>query len=316
MPNTYEPDYLGYGSMIKTAGSVANPAVSTQFDIPFARVIPYNLQGNAYPSVSNNSAYPSVRYQGKKRPGFTIVAAAKGSWFTADFVNGLLFNLSTQASLQQTDLWSLQLNNVVGTRTWDWSRCTDLRITAAASGGPLMIQMGFLSRWGETEAPYGTTLPDGEAVAAATTFSAPAAGRTGEMADVVDYDFRSDTGLSTTSVGAVWTATQVRGFTLSLLRGQGYVDYIEGTRYPKDIATGAFTGVLSLEQSPTADVIPSTTTTCRIYASGAGAPRFKFTLGLSLDSVEQAQDQGLGHMVRHYTLYKSDGTNPAAAATY
>lgn len=316
MPNTYEPDYLGYGSLIKTSGSVANPAVATQFDIPFARVIPYNLQGNAYPSVSNNSAYPSVRYQGKKRPGFTIVAAAKASWLTADFVNGMLFNLSQQGTVQQTDKWSLQLNNVVGTRTWDWARCTDMRLTFTSSGGPVMVQMGFLSRWGETECPYGTTLPDGEVIAAAQTFASPAGSRTGEMADIIDYDWRSDSGVSTSNTSAVFTATQVRGGTLSLLRGQGYVDYCEGTRFAKDIASGAFTGVLSLEQSPTADVIPSTAATWRMYASNAGTPRFKFTMGLSLDSVEQAQDQGLGHMVSHYTLYKSDGTNPCAAATY
>ena len=327
MANEYIPSYQGYVALQKTGG-VGYPATpAVQYGFAAARIIPVNVLANMYPGVIGASSYPTVAYAGKKRAGYTIFAYCQPPktgasnivyGMDAALFNALLFNLS--GSPAATDKWSAKMYNTLQTRTWDWGRCSHVVIQGSGSGGGVVVQMGFLSRWGESEAPFGTTLPDGEAVPAAPTWFTPTAAElAGELDDVTDYDFRSDTKSAGSAGAGTFTADQVRSFTLHLVRGQGYVDYLDNTRSPKEIATGGFTGGLTLEQNPVASSIPSVSSTLRLHSNQGAAytKAVKFALLLKEDSHDQPMDAGIETRVTNYTLYdQSAGGNPATCSAF
>lgn len=329
MANEYITSANGYVLLQKTAGTTGgttnDPAAGTTWAFPTTRVVTANVLANMYPGVMNATLYPTVAYQGKKRPGVTLFMLCKppktagGITYGLDsaLLNSLLFNLSGTPA--RTDRFSILLNNgVQASRVWDWARCTHVVITAGGSGGAAVVQMGFLSRYGETEAPYGTLLPSGETYPAAPVWPTPtAANAAGELDDSIDYDWRSDSNKGVTATGAVWTASDVRGFTLHLLRAQNYVDYMDNAKNAKEIATGGLTGALTIDQNPVAASIPSTSANLRLHSNGSTNQGIAIATLLNKDHVEQPMEMGIETLSTTYTLIDlSAGGNPALCTAF
>lgn len=287
MANYTAPGILGWIGLQKTGGAAASPTVGTTTYVP-GIAYPSNPFNKAYPAVINKAGFQTVIVLGKKTPSIALQLPVKTTWFTAVNLNDIIgTNLDANS---QTGKYAINVydgsavaygNSTNGNRVYDVSRCAQITISQRSEGGPLACDLAWLSLYGDSE--MGTP----------TSFAAPATDP-GSLTDITKVSWNS-------------TADQVRGFALTMLRGQGYVMYDDGTVYGTDLATGAFGGTLVMDQSPTASIIPSTAATIQIGSAGAGV---QFALALSLDENHQPHTTALGNIRRTFTLYKTDGTNP------
>lgn len=304
--------YQGTGMLLRTGGS---GPFSGQANLPFSKISPINPRNISYPGAVNTSSFASLSVRGKKSPGVSIATFVKPTWFTADLLNSLL-GLPTLDANFDTDRFSIGIKHVVnGTavvRVWDWSRCASISLYQTSAGGPVIMEMGFFSRWGETECPYGTTLLDNETLPSAPSFSIPSVSDAGPLTDISQVDFSS----STSGTAGTESMSQVRSWRLTLMRGQGFVYYADGTYYPKDISSAMFGGSLVIEQSPTSLIVPTTAANIRMSTQATTGSRFKMDLSLSLDSESLDHDLGFGNIVRTYTLLASGGGNPIALTAF
>lgn len=297
MPNTYTQPFLGQAMVKWISGTAAS--TTGELDIGFSRISPLNPDNNSYPAVVNATSYPSQAVPGKKTPSIGLTAGYKASWASAGLFNGLIALVGTD-NLTNKYAIGVKDDRSTSLRTWDWSRCSMLQFSQTAGGGPVMVQMEFMSRWGDSEMPNGSTLFDGEVTPSTTTFSGPATDA-GQLIDTSKVGF---TGL-----------TNVRSWTLTLLRGQVHNGYQDKTLYCKDIVSTMFSGVFSVDQDPNGTQVSNTGSVT--IAIGPASTTGSITIAMSLkrDDHSYPEDVGLGNITSRYSLIDlSAGGSPCTIA--
>lgn len=268
--------FAGWGVLKKTdptsgGGAIAHDAEVTIPSMVFNPRDPYN---NVYVPVVNKSAYPSTMVLGKHTPSVGIRTVARTSFVTKSYLESLL--LTTDAN-GDTDQWCIAMNDGVTTRKWGKSRCAALSLAGNGMGGPLALELGFL-----TADPAST-----ESVSTPSTV-------VGTVLNSAMVDF-----------GASTPPTGIRSWRLNLLRGVAYDMFMGGkTLYPDDTSCGMLGGTLDLEFSPGGANIPSSTFTLRMYTGTPASPTLHLTLALALNLDEPVLtvDTGFGNQVNTYTL--------------
>lgn len=308
---------------IQKTGGTATALGTTQRNILCMEASPFNPDNNSYQSVIDASGYPAVDTPGKLTPTARLVSCYKpyngtNGWCDAQLLNSLIISVGTDTSVtpninKQTDKFALAFKDdrAVGSgglRVWDWSRCNRITFSQEATGGPVMVTMDFLSRWGDAqEAPsnavYSTTLPDGEVVGTAPTWTTPSGPDSGRLTNVGNVSFGG-------------TLDKVRSWTLTFVRAQVPEFYVDKTYYAKDISSIGFSGILDVVQSADAGtVIESTGSPTLDIATDATATTgggIHFALKVKRDNRSYSLTPALGTAVRTYSLYDfSSGGNPA-----
>lgn len=297
MPNTYTQPFLGQ-TMVKWISGTAG-ATTGEKDLGVIRVTPMNPDNITYPAVVNATSYPSMAVPGKKTPTISMSAPYKASWCSALLFNGLIVNVGTD-NLTNKYAIGVKDDRASSLRTWDWSRCSRLEFSQTAGGGPVMVSMDFMSRWGDGEMPNAAVLYDGETTPATTTFAGP----TTDAGQVLDTSLCSVTGL-----------TNVRSWTLTLLRGQVHNGYVDKTLYCKDIVSTMFSGVFSCDQDLNGTQISSTGTVTLNLGPAATAGYITAALSVKRDDHVYPEDVGLGNITSRYSLIDlSAGGNPCTIA--
>jgi len=310
--------YAGYGALLKRGGSVAG-GLSTvgasggeQRNIFLTNVTPLNPTNNIYPPGINASSFPSVVVPGKLTPSVLLQACLKPynagtgkGWADAALFNSLI---NVDGTLN-TDLFCFGIKDErssggfgAGLRLWDWSRCELLQFQSDAVGGPVMVTMGFRSRWGDIRsnaAFYGqTNATTGEVYPDAPSFTTPSGADAGQLSAVADIDFRS----GTSSAGSASTLTDVKRWVLTLMRGQMFEFEYDRTKNPKDISSRMFSGVFEVHQNPNTSA----------YITG-----MKIDLAVNADNMVQEHNVQAGVLVTSFSLVDlSTGGNPAAITAF
>ncbi len=261
--------------------------------IPTSLVRPRNPINNSYLPTANKSSFPSAKVLGKRRPSLTVSAHAKASWFTADLLNRLIMTLATDSNGDlNTDVFACGLYQATANswRVFDGCKCSQIDISQELSG-PISVVMSFPAIQDSSDT---ISLP-----ATPTAFSISA--------------LNSDPGLAIPVSSTSWggTATQVKSWRLSLVRGQAVQDSQNGTSFADGIASGMFSGVFTLEQSATADIIPTTSVAFQIGPASTGV---KFTLNLSEDDYTIEKGTGFAMQSTTWSLFNVAGGNPCTIA--
>src|SRR5579871_4285912 len=113
---------------------------SGQVVIPAAMVSTNNPVNDAYPALINGSVYIANAVLGKKTPSVVISAPVKASWFTAAFINALLFSID---SYYDTDVFSVGIYDGALTRVFDGCKCVGITLSQNAVGGPILCEIAF-----------------------------------------------------------------------------------------------------------------------------------------------------------------------------
>lgn len=285
MANTGLKQFLGAVSIIDTVGSLT-------YTVPSASASPRNPLNFGYPGLVNASGFPSTLVQGKKSPSITLSTVAKASWFTATFLNNLLFTLDSDNNTRNHTVvlydnsgiqYGVADSSHKGMRVYTGCRCTGVSLYQTAVGGPVGVDIGFAAITGESE--------DSTVNSTSATIPSTSAG---SLFNISQVAFSTST-------------AYVRSWRLNLVRGQGPQFYADGTLYANDIVSGMASGSLTVEQSPLGSDMGSAQTIT--FSSGP-----VFTLAFNKDESVQDFSIGLGNVMKAYTLFKSDGTNPCSIA--
>ena len=298
MPQSFRTPYSGYVAVMKKSGTASVLATGSQINIPTVHTVPLNPDNNSFPGVIATSSYPSERVKGMKTPTVSITACYKPSWCTANLFNSLI-NIGTNNA---TDVFSIAFkdDNSGSLRIWDDAKCERLQFQQNAMGGPLMVTMDFKARFGDSEAPYGATdAATGSAYGSAPAFATPGSVDSGELYGMADTVL---TGLTT-----------VRAYTLTLMRGQAFLPYFNGTRYASQIATTMFSGGMSVDQDPGGTLISNTGTAVIAIGPAATAGSIVLTAAVVRDDNTYPFDISIGNLSSRYSLVSlSTGGNPAS----
>lgn len=282
---------------------------AAQFRLMATDAHPENPDNNQYIPVINASTYPSIVAVNKKMPRVSIHTCLKplngsSGWSNADFFNS---HLNTDTT-NNTDYFAYGFADEADTRLYDYLRCERCDLAQNASGGPVAVMLGYKGRWGDSEAPYGTTLADsGEVIPAAPAFTwtspVPDAGQVTPPSKV------SVVGLD-----------KVKGFQLTFLRGQAAQFYFNGDNHPADIISTMFSGVATFDQEPDASTVINDTGTITIKFNTdltALTGRFKTTLLLKRDNRFKPVVNTLGNVTCTYSMFdQTSGGNPATFLAY
>lgn len=266
--------FLGYLALKKTAGQ-GTPAVGQQTNLMFGAVNPRNPNNIIYPSVVNKAGAASVRILGAKTPSIRIAGIpGKLSWLTPAFLNSLIILLD---AANNSDEFGIGVHDGTGLRVYDGAKCAQVSIYHTAGGG-VFIDLDFICRYGDNEAPV------------PTTFSTPSTDG-GDAYGSADFSYNS-------------TASEVDLWRLTIQRGQAFNKYSDGTRYSDVIQSGMAGGVITLQQSPNAATVPTTAMTIDVGASTTGV---RFSLALSEDEAVKDVMPALLAKTRSYSLFNSSG---------
>ncbi len=305
--------YQGWTSIKKSAGTAGGGlTIGDQRDILCLEVNPSNPLNNSYMNVINAGGYPNSFVTGRGSPGLqmhTFLKPYNGSaqgWSDSKIFNSFL-GLGTDSN---TDKLEILLADEIANRQYNWSRCNMVEFSAAAVGGPIATRLGFASRWGDSECPYGTTLAGGEVIAAVPTFALPNGGTTvalpdpGQAANVIKLGISG--------------ANKVKSFSVMMMRPQMQQYHFNGDRAPEEVVSGQASGLLTIEQEADASITPTTSMSisfCTDKAIGTG--RFRLDLLLNLDSFVKNPIPGIVSNVLTYSLIDVvTGGNPFAFTAY
>jgi len=262
-------DYLGSVILKKTAGS-GSVTVGTQFVIPSAMISANNPVNTSFPALINSDSSIRNATLGKRTPNITITTMLKASFCSSALFNSLLF---TSDANHDTDTYAVILVDGEGNvRQFLGSKCAGISIACQGIGGPISIQFSFLSQYGDN---------DGSAVTYTAATPDP-----GYLTPVSLVDFNS-------------TADGVTAFSINLLRAQGYVFYLDGTLFSAYVASGMFSGSLTLSQSPRATTVPTTGCTIKLGTAGSG---IQVASALVLNAFKRDMAASLGSISNSYSL--------------
>ena len=157
-----------------------------------------------------------------------------------------------------------------------------LTVQANAAGGAVGVELAWLATFDSVSAT-GYTFP---------TFTTPS-NDPGYLLDVNAVSFNN-------------TADLVSGFSLSLQRARGFLDYFDRpvAYHHSGVSTGIETGSLSISQSPTATTVPSSGSIIQIGGTGAGV---QFATAMSLDNYQRNFIPGIGSQANSYSLVDLTG---------
>lgn len=290
-----EKDFLGLVALTRTAPTA--DTVPTYLPSSVAR--PRNPLNNTYLPVIDRTGYPSIYVQGAKTPDIAVAAYIDvTTWTIAAMLNDLIVVPAASDPNLDTVTWSVGLYQAIAGswRSYDGCKCARIDLDGDARGGPIRCVMHFNSIYGDNEAStpkFSGTFP--ASVPTTAQYHGPLSG-TGKV---------SFTG-----------ADQVYSWRLTLVRGQAQQKFQDGTPYAADIASGGFSGVLTLEQSPTASTVSSTSLTLKINSATAGVgTNLNVALALNLDEYVQEKTTGIGSMVHTYSLIDvTAGGNPCVVS--
>lgn len=255
---------------------------------------PENPDNIGYLPCIDASSYPSIFVNGKKSPRFGLYTylkprtATKG-WSNADFFKS---HLEVDTTLN-TDMFAAAFQDDVDNRVYDFSRCEMVEFDSHASGGACMVRLGYKSRMAEEDgtALYGTTLASGEVIPAAPAFTYSDTPDAGQLTD-------------TTNIVVVG-ASQVKGFRMTLVRGQVPQYYYDGANVPGIITSTMYSGILTLDQEPDASTVIETTGTVTIKFSNdmtSTTGRFKADIAVKRDNRFRPVVTSLGNVTRTYSI--------------
>lgn len=297
---TAERDFLGY-----LVGAKIGPTGSAQMIVPASSARPRNPYNNAYMPSINNTQYPSLVVQGKRTPSLYWQACYKYSWVTAANINSWLFNQTAG----DTDTWSWGLYQATAgiMRRYDYAKCMQFDMGQSAAGGPINCSTAWdvalaqdassdplaASLQGVGLAPSGVTSWNGYNFPTWTTPTTDP----GQLANVAQCSWSG--------------VNQVRSWRATLIRGQMPANFIDGTPFAADITSGMFSGVLTIEQSPSASSVISSTGTPVLTIGTTGLGGIGITFIVSADDLVQSKESAFGTVVRTYSLIAlSTGGNP------
>lgn len=280
-----------YGRVVLKKISGAGPvAVGTQFVIPHATAQLRNPDNNSYLTGVNSSGAISGDVPGKRTPSVVIATVIKtSSFFTAALIESLILAVDGNGD---TDVWGILCDDLVQPETYDGSKCASIQIRQHSQGGPMTLQMAFLSMYGTmmgTPENPGTLFPP--TTFAATTIDA------GTVTDVTKITYGN-------------TADQTLSFAMDMLRPQAYVFYDDGTIFPAGIASGVFRGNMVLTQNVNYTQTPSSAATVNIGQTGAGV---SFSNLVKRDEDARPFTTGNRIVTRTFSLY--DQTNGGIPVT-
>lgn len=309
---------------LNTGGSIDVVPTGTQRNIIVSRAIPLNPKNNSYMPVVNGSEYPSVAVKGMRTPSVSATCCMKPYNGTTGWANAVLFNsLMNTGGDRNTDAFAIRIGDDVTSRIWDWSRCQSIRMEADAVGGPVMVTLSFLSRFGDAtaEGVYGLTFIE-------SSFSPPAAAPTlsasapdpGQLTYCADWDFQN-------AAGTAMTLSDVSSWSLTLFRAQrhraraGVVVAGPGSNrvlYPADIDSGMFSGTFTVVQDQGANVKlqGAGTIVLNMNTSFSGANGgMRFTMTINDDNEVYPVETGFGTLTTTYSLINLPaGGNPCVIA--
>lgn len=299
-------DYSYPVALKKRAGS--GPIDSNQRNIFCSGAEPENPDNNQYIPGINSSTFPSVVSLGKKSPRVGLHSCLKprtGSlgWSNADIFNSLVH---VDAS-NNTDYFAICFANEQDTVIYDYHRCERLDFSGNAQGGIQAVMMGFIGRWGEADGPYNTTLPSGEIIGPAPTFT-----MTGQTPDY---------GIATPSSMVNFVGlSEVMTYQMSFLRGQAARFYFGSGPGPAVIASTMFSGLLTIEQESDATTTIADTGSVTVqFDTGqtSSTGRFRVNLLLKRDNMFRPRQPRIGTRVSTYSMFaQSSGGNPAIFESY
>jgi hypothetical protein len=335
MANETRP-YIGQGSLLKRntgGGPLANGSQRNLFFTEATLMNPYNF---AYPSAVNASSFPSQDVLGMRTPMVHLQAclkprvAAGNGWSDADLFNSLI-NVYTNYNSDQfalafvDDRYTVTSGNLVnagtgfgaGIRIWDWARCESLTFSQDALGGPIMVSLAFKSRSGESNWSNDNTFGGGTLYTATNTVSGEAYPSAPVFA-ALTTDAGQETNLSQVDFNG--TLGDVRRWSLTLLRGQTYERYLDGTIYPSEISSKMFSGILEVHQNPRNATYVTGTGTLRININSdktISTGRFRIDMKVNTDNNQLNQTTQAGNLVSTFSLIDlTSGGNPAAITAY
>lgn len=304
--------FTGWIALKKRSGtSGGGLTTADQRNILSLEVNPSSPRNNSYMNVVNRGGYPNSVVVGRGSPALQIhtflkpynsAATLPGSvgWSDAKIFNSLL-NLGTD---NNTDLFDAALNDEIVQRQYNAARGSMVELSASAVGGPVAVRIAINSRWGDDangmpECPYGTTLPSGEVIPAAPSFTTPGFPDAGQAASVISI---LPTGID-----------KLKSFNIMLLRPQTPQYHFNGDRAPEEIVSSQMSGLLTVEQEADAATI-ATTTVSFVFSNDKTSTTGKFTLSLllNLDNMVENVIPGIMSSVRTYSLFDGvTGGNPA-----
>jgi hypothetical protein len=209
------------------------------------------------------------------------------SFFTANLLNSLI--LSTDSN-GDTDVWSVLLDDLYLADVYDGAKCAGVHLRQFAKGGPMAVSLSFVSMYGDNENPG--TIFSGTTFSSSTTDPGP-------VTDVTKITYGG-------------TADLVQSFSMDLLRPQSYVFYDDGTQFPAGVASGVFTGVMTLTQSVKYSASWGSSGSISIGQTGAGVA---ITADVSLKQDVKDFKADSRTIVRSYQLYNSASGGAPVAIT-
>jgi len=283
--------------------------------VPFARAMPRNPLNNAYPTAVNSSAFPSLVVLGKRTPMFTISAFWKPNWCFQTFFNSLVlsrsaFNNTNEFSIGLFD-GSTQITygaghgvlaGVAGWRIFQECRCAGFSLYQSAQGGPIGVDLTFLATSGDSQGASSDSI--------ATALAAIS--QTSNRNDVQLSD------IAATTFGG--TFTNVRSWRLNASIGQGYVPFVDGSYFQDHVASGMFSGSLTMEIAPGGtQIATSGPATIKIaHVTAVTTSRTQFDVSVNRDDLQQDADVGFANRMLAYTLIDTTadvGGNPMVIST-
>lgn len=306
-----EHGYTGWVAVQKRSGTVpGGVAVGAQRNILMLEANPDNPDNNSYMNVINAGGYPNSAVAGRGTPQCELHTFLKAyqsqhvGWSDAAIFKSWL-GLGND---NNGDVFDVAFKGETSLDVYDWSRCTMVEFSAAAVGGPIATRIGFASRWGDSECPYGTTLPSGEVIAAQADF-------------VTLANTSPDPGLAANVINMAITGfSQVKSFNLLILRPQPRQFHFNGDRGCENTSSGQLSGLLTIEQEKDADLTIETTGAatfkfCTDFTAATG--RFKVDLLLKRDRRVTNRIPGIVPTIRTFSLFdQSGGGNPAVFSAY
>jgi hypothetical protein len=269
MPVLAAKDYLG-SCIIKKTGGGASPAIGTQYVIPSAQISAQNPINTSFPALIAGDSSIRNAVLGKRTPNITISTMLKASFCSSALFNSLI--MSSDANKDTDEFVVILVDGEGNVRQYQNSRCAGISIAASGAGGPISIQFSFLSVKGDSD---GTPI----------TYTA-ASIDPGYMTPVSGVDFNA-------------TADGVTGFSLSLLKAQGYQFFLDGTLFAANVVSGMFSGSLSIAQSPRATTVPSTGATIKLGVASSG---IQISTALVLNAFQRNMSASLGSIANSYSL--------------
>ncbi len=285
MPQETANDFYGRLILQKTDG-VGAVSVGTRTLFPPMLIDPSNPLNNNYPMLMSGASTMNHVTLGKRTPAIVFRGLWKPSYMTPANILSWIGNVN---SVGDSDEYAMAVIDGEGNvRVYDGCRCAGITVAWDASTGPasmqgIMVEMAWLARYGDSDAPVPTTI------------STSGLSDYGQTTGVNEIDFNS-------------TADAVAACSFSLVRVQKHLGETDQTLFMKQVASGPPSGGVQLTQYSKSTIVPSTGFTVKIGTSSG--TRFDFNIYRELTHKAQVPD--FAAVQRAYSLVDLAGSGSIA----